>query len=98
MVEIFWLPFTGNGPRVGKYYLSGCRFAAELLINALLTSEVIICDEIGPMELKSKEFVDVMKNLLKTDKKMIVVMHQKLDHPLSDEFRKKFSSLININL
>jgi nucleoside-triphosphatase len=47
---------TGNGPRVGKYYvnLSGCRFAAERLINALVTSEVIICDEIGPMELKSR--------------------------------------------
>jgi nucleoside-triphosphatase len=60
---------TGNGPRVGKYFvnISGCRFAAELLINAPITSEVIICDEIGPMELKSKEFVDVMKNLLKTE-------------------------------
>jgi nucleoside-triphosphatase len=91
---------TGNGPRVGKYSvnLSGCRFAAERLINALITSEVIICDEIGPMELKSKEFVDVVKNLLNTDKKVIVVMHQKLEHPLTDEFRKKSSSLININL
>ena len=90
---------TGNGPRVGKYYvnLSGCRFAAERLINAL-TSEVIICDEIGPMELKSKELVDVVKNLLNTDKKVIVVMHQKLEHPLADEFRKKSSSLISINL
>lgn len=61
---------TGNGPRVGKYFvnLSGCRFAAERLINALITSEVIICDEIGPMELISREFVDVVKNLLNTDK------------------------------
>lgn len=91
---------TGNGPRVGKYFvnLSGCRFAAERLLNALITSEVIICDEIGPMELKSKEFVDVVKSLLNSDKKVIVVMHQKLKHPLTDEFRKKSSSLININL
>jgi nucleoside-triphosphatase len=91
---------TGNGPRVGKYFvnLSGCRFAAERLNNALITSEVIICDEIGPMELKSKELVNAMKNLLNTDKRVIVVMHQKLEHPLTDEFRKKSSSLININL
>jgi nucleoside-triphosphatase len=90
----------GNGPRVGKYFvnLSGCHFAADRLTNALVTSEVIICDEIGPMELKSKEFVDTVKNLLNTDKKVIVVMHQKLEHPLTDEFRKKSSSLININL
>ncbi|MGH9982649.1 MAG: NTPase [Nitrososphaeraceae archaeon] len=91
---------TGNGPRVGKYFvnLSGCRFAAERLFNALITSEVIICDEIGPMELKSKEFVDVVKSLLNSDKKIIVVIHQKLEHPLTDEFRKKSSSLISINL
>ena len=50
------------------------------------------------MELKSKEFVDAVKNLFNTDKKIIVIMHQKLEHPLTDEFRKKSSSLININL
>ena len=91
---------TGNGPRVGKYYVNllGCRFAAERLTNALVTSEIIICDEIGPMELKSKELVGVVKNLLNTGKKVIVVMHQKLEHPLAHEFRKKSSSLISINL
>jgi nucleoside-triphosphatase len=80
---------AGNGPRVGKYFvnLPGCSFAAERLMNALVTSEVIICDEI-----------DVVKNLLNTDKKVIVVMHQKLEHPLTDEFRKKSSSLFNVNL
>jgi nucleoside-triphosphatase len=78
--------------------MSGCRFAAERLINALITSEVIICDEIGPMELISREFVDVVENLLNTDKKVIVVTHQKLERPLTDEFRKKSSSLINVNL
>ena len=83
---------TGNGPRVGKYYVNllGCRFAVERLTNALVTSEIIICDEIGPMELKSKELVGVVKNLLNTGKKVIVVMHQKLEHPLAHEFRKKF--------
>ena len=50
------------------------------------------------MELKSKELVDVVKNLLNTDKKVIVVMHQKLEHMLADEFRKKSTSLISINL
>ena len=40
----------------------------------------------------------VVKNLLNTNKKVIVIMHQKLEHPLADEFRKKFSSLISINL
>ena len=50
------------------------------------------------MELKSNEFIDTVKYLLKTDKKAIVVIHQKLEHPLIREFREKPNSLININI
>jgi nucleoside-triphosphatase len=91
---------TGNGPKVGKYFVNvaGCRFAAERLTNAIRNYEVIICDEIGPMELKSREFIDTVKNLLYVDKKVIVVVHQKLQHPLTDEFRNKSSLLINLDL
>jgi nucleoside-triphosphatase len=67
---------TGNGPKVGKYfvYVAGCRFAAERLTNAVRNCDVIICDEIGPMELKSREFIDSsVKNLPGVDKKVIVV-------------------------
>jgi len=91
---------TGSGPRVGKYVvnLEGCRFAAERLNNAIESCDVIICDEIGPMELKSIDFANSLKNLLGVDKKVIVVVHQKLHHPLADQFRKKSSLLINIDL
>jgi nucleoside-triphosphatase THEP1 len=50
------------------------------------------------MELKSKEFIDSVKSLLDVDKKVIVVVHQKLQHPLIDEFRNKSSLLINLDL
>jgi nucleoside-triphosphatase len=91
---------TGIGPRVGKYFvdLSGCIFAAERLTNAIATSDIIICDEIGPMELKSREFTDSVKNLLHIDKKAIVVVHQKLKHRLIDEFRNKSDLLIELDL
>jgi nucleoside-triphosphatase len=91
---------TGNGPKVGKYFVNvaGCRFAAERLTSAVRNSDVIICDEIGPMELKSKEFIDSVKNLLYVDKKVIVIVHQKLQHLLTDEFRNKSSLLINLDL
>jgi nucleoside-triphosphatase len=91
---------TGNGPKVGKYFVNvaGCRFAAERVTNAVRNSDVIICDEIGPMELKSREFIDSVKNLLEVDKKVIVVVHQKLQHLLTDEFRNKSSLLINLDL
>jgi nucleoside-triphosphatase len=91
---------TGNGPKVGKYFvnIAGCRFAAKRLTNAIRDSDIVICDEIGPMELKSKEFIDSIKNLLSVEKKVVVVVHQKLQHPLIDEFRNKSSILIDLNL
>lgn len=91
---------TGNGPKVGKYFVSldGCRFAAERLVVSLKSCDVIICDEIGPMELKSIEFINSVKNLLEVDKKVIVVMHQKLHHPVTDQFRHKASLLISVDL
>jgi nucleoside-triphosphatase len=91
---------TGNGPKIGKYFvdLVGCRFAAERLSGAIKNSDVIICDEIGPMELKSREFIDSVKNLLVVDKKVVVVIHQKLQHPLIEQFKKKSCLIINLDL
>jgi len=91
---------TGSGPRMGKYFinLDGCRFAAEILIKAIKFSDVIICDELGPMEFKSKVFADCVEGMLALDKPVIVVVHKKLQHPLIDKFRKKTSFLINIDL
>ena len=45
------------------------------------------------VELKSKEFIDSVKDLLNVDKKVIVVVHQKLVRAVSDEFRYKCSLL-----
>ena len=70
----------------------------ERLTNAVRNSDVIICDEIGPMELKSKELVDSARKLLDVNKKVIVVVHQKLQHPLIDEIRNKSNLLINLDL
>jgi nucleoside-triphosphatase len=91
---------TGNGPKLGKYFVSleGCRFAAERLNRAIKSCDVIVCDEIGPMELKSIEFINSAKNLLEIDKKIIVVVHQMLHHPLVEQFKNKSSLLINIGL
>ena len=91
---------TGNGPKIGKYFVSleGCRFGTERLNRAIKSCDVIVCDEIGPMELKSIEFINSAKNLLEIDKKIIVVVHQMLRHPLVDQFKNKSSLLINIDL
>ena len=90
---------TGSGPGMGKYFvdLDGCRFAVKRLIEAIKNSDVIICDELGPMEFKSNEFVDCVKDMLEIDKPIIVVVHKRLQHAVVDQFRKKAKFLINID-
>lgn len=90
-----------KGPRVGRYIVSleGCRFAAQRMINAIENCDVIVCDELGPMEFKSDTFVDCVKELLEIDKKAtIVVVHKRLRHPVVEQFRKKASLVVDINL
>lgn len=91
---------SGKGPRIGKYFvdMEGCRFAVNVLIVAIKDSDVIICDELGPMEFKSKEFVDCVKSILNLDKPVIVVVHRTLRHPVIDQFRNRASFSINIDL
>src|SRR5215469_1785939 len=91
---------TGNGPRVGKYFvnLRACGFAAERLRNAAINSDIIICDEIGPMEIKSGEFLDSVGNSLNVDKKVVSVVHQKLKHVVIDQFTYRSSYLRNLSL
>ena len=48
--------------------------------------------------LKSKELVDSARKLLDVNKKVIVVGHEKRQHPLIDEFRNKSNLLINLDL
>jgi nucleoside-triphosphatase THEP1 len=50
------------------------------------------------MELKSREFTDSVKNLLVVDKKVIVVVHHKLQHPLIEQLKKKSRLILNIDL
>jgi nucleoside-triphosphatase len=90
---------TGKGPRIGKYFvdLKGCRFAAQVLIEAIKNSDVVICDELGPMEFKSKEFIDCAKTMLEVQKPVIAVVHKKLQHPVIDQFRKKANMLVNVD-
>ncbi|MEM2759993.1 MAG: NTPase [Nitrososphaerales archaeon] len=91
---------TGTGPRVGKYVvnLDGCIFAARVLEVAMQDAVVIICDELGPMEFKSKEFVDVVNRMLDLDKQFVVVVHKRLKHPVIDKVRQRADFMIEIDV
>jgi Predicted nucleotide kinase len=69
-----------KGPRLGKYVinLEDIRYiAVEALNRALNEAEIIVCDEIGTMELYSEDFRKVIEKILKSDKPLLAVLHRK---------------------
>jgi nucleoside-triphosphatase len=86
-----------SGPRVGKYRvdlksLSG--LAASALARARAKSDLVVCDEIGPMELYSPEFRRGIKEaIIDSGKPSLCVVHKRLTDPLIDQIRSLDSTV-----
>jgi nucleoside-triphosphatase len=82
----------GSGPRVGSYHvnLEDLNNIGVAAIKNAMSSELIVIDEIAPMELKSPEFIRAVEEAIGSDKNMLVVLHQKSAHPLAERIRRGF--------
>ena len=82
----------GAGPRMGSYHvnLSDLNTIGVAAIRNAMSSELIVIDEIAPMEFKSQEFIKAVEDALGSDKNMLVVLHQKSSHPVAERIRKEF--------
>ncbi len=87
-----------SGPVVGKYHVNLADLdgigtnAAKKAAN----SDLLVIDEIGPMELKSRHFVSAVEHVLDSDRDMLVVLHHSSRHPLSCRIREEFR-IITVN-
>ncbi len=90
--EEAWLAKVGyKSPfKVGKYGVileSIDRFAER--IEGYSNADLIILDEIGPMELKSRKFVEAVEGILDRDD-LLFTIHLKSHHPLLKRIRSEF--------
>lgn len=53
------------------------------------SSQLCIVDEIGPMELKSKQFIQLIEHLLSTNISCIFTVHLKSKHKLVEKVKKE---------
>jgi nucleoside-triphosphatase len=77
---------------VAKYRLNLADLAsvgARGLYDAASVSEVIVIDEVGPMELMSPEFRRSVRACLDSGKPMLAVVHERLEDDLIIELRSK---------
>ena len=80
----------GQGPSVGPYrvHLDDLeRMAIPAIERALVGADVVIIDEVAPMELKSNAFVDVTERVLSSDGPVLVTFKSRQDHPLIRRIR-----------
>ncbi len=87
-----------SGPKVGKYTVNLTdldAIGARSINNALTRSEprIIIIDEIGPMELKSRRFIEAVEKAMNSDKHLIVSVHQRSAHELVRQIKSTFEIL-----
>lgn len=79
------------GPRIGKYGIhldSLAHLGVEALKHAAFYSDVIVCDEVGPMELFSPEYRKAISAaVLHSTKPCLCVVHKRLGDPLIEEIK-----------
>ena len=80
-----------NGPHVGKYVvnLNDLKniFASSLVLS-VDNADVIVCDEVGPMELFSPEARRAIELVLQSGKPLVGSMHKRLQDPLIDKIKE----------
>lgn len=81
----------GEGPRLGRYRVNLstlANFASAAINEACARADIVVVDEVGPMELLSPEFRRSLKSVLNSRKPCIIVVHRTMNDPLVDEIRE----------
>lgn len=86
---------TGTGSQLGKFRvhpedLDGIGAKA---IEDALKCELIVVDEVGPMELTSHRFVSAVEVAISSPLPMLVVLHEWSNHRLAKKIRSTFKMM-----
>jgi len=88
-----------RGPKVGKYGVNltdldsiGANSIKDVVASPDIA--VILVDEIGPMELKSMRFIAAVEEAMKSDKNLIVSVHQRSEHELVRRIKRDFKIIV----
>jgi len=74
-----------EGPRVGRYRVNFADIShvgVTAILNALSNADVVVIDEIGPMELCSSAFVDAANKALCSPKPLVGTIHHNASHSM----------------
>jgi nucleoside-triphosphatase len=81
-----------EGPKVGRYTVdleSVESFGIPAIRDAVRTKDLVVIDEIAPMELCSDLFVPAVEEALESDKGLLVATHANANHPIAHRVRQE---------
>ncbi|HYA22409.1 MAG TPA: nucleoside-triphosphatase, partial [Thermoproteota archaeon] len=81
-----------SGPRIGKYTVNQAdldEIGAKSIEDAKQNADIIVIDEVGPMELTSNAFVNAVESAPGSTKPMVLTLHYRASHPLLERIRKE---------
>jgi nucleoside-triphosphatase len=79
-----------QGPMVGRYGVNLAdisRVGVTGIVSALSSADVVVIDEIGPMELCSSAFVDAVRKALCSAKPLVGTIHRSAYHPIIESIK-----------
>lgn len=82
----------GRGPRVGRYRVNVRdveRVAVPAILRAVEGADLVIVDEVAPMELSSAKFIAAVERALGSEKPAVITFQQRSRHPLVERLRRE---------
>jgi len=88
-----------TGPRVGRYRVNLAdleNLGAESVLKAAESCDVVVIDEVGPMELFSRKFEEAAEKAVESSKLVVGIVHWKARSRLIDEMKAREDAQIFI--
>jgi nucleoside-triphosphatase len=81
-----------SGPQIGRYTVNMADLdsvGAEAIVSAVENSDIVVIDEIGPMELFSESFRKAVRRAVESRKPVVAVVHWNAEDTLIDEVKRR---------
>ena len=81
-----------SGPYVGKYHVNLrdlTQVGVVALDNAVSEADIIVIDEIGPMELLGRDFQEAAMRVVESPKPVLGIIHWRIKHPIIDGIKSR---------
>jgi len=79
-----------TGPRIGRFHVKVedlDKIGTEAILSAIKHADLVVIDEVGPMELTSDRFKDAVREALACGKPLLGTVHRSAQDPLVQAIR-----------